>query len=435
VIWIITVVLWHPGLLLFIVPITVLTVLAWRQTRGRLWELRRRWQLTPSGRERAAHWLGVRDWLRSFPAFADLPPAAVAVWDRYLAYGAALDATPSTSGAIELGFDRKPRLWSSYGGRWRRIRVRTKTWAAIRMVMIHPATLAPELVVLLFCGCGPVVAVLGPTTKLVVVCLTGLLPISYLVIRRLIDAAHPARVIGVVLHVRYLGRQFFASDLSPRALVIDAGSGDRLTEWLLYDRDIEVSPGDLVQGTGRLWHRRLKPFVVLRRAATVPPARPAHAAAATFPPAVRADPAWAGPAAVAPAPYPDPVRNGNWIADVLPAAELSRILGVPVSAMTAGSAVSFLSTVDNQRILRLEMRNRTSDPESWSAHPVGWALHGVGDEAYCGPGWAVARTGPQVVLADGWPPSFPQAPAEVLGMLLTRWHLGTGPAVGAGPTA
>jgi len=35
---------------------------------------------TPIGREAAARWLGVRAWLRGHDAFADLPPAAVAVW-------------------------------------------------------------------------------------------------------------------------------------------------------------------------------------------------------------------------------------------------------------------------------------------------------------------------------------------------------------------
>ena len=35
----------------------------------------------PAGRTVAAHWLGVRDWLRGHEQFADLPPAAVAVWD------------------------------------------------------------------------------------------------------------------------------------------------------------------------------------------------------------------------------------------------------------------------------------------------------------------------------------------------------------------
>ena len=46
-------------------------------------------RLTPLGRKVTAHWLGVAEWLRRHEPLRDLPPAAVAVWDRYLAYGAA----------------------------------------------------------------------------------------------------------------------------------------------------------------------------------------------------------------------------------------------------------------------------------------------------------------------------------------------------------
>lgn len=46
--------------------------------------------LTDKGRDAGAHWLGVRHFVADYGSFADLPPAAVAVWDRYLAYGAAM---------------------------------------------------------------------------------------------------------------------------------------------------------------------------------------------------------------------------------------------------------------------------------------------------------------------------------------------------------
>ncbi|MEY2424223.1 MAG: hypothetical protein QOI95_4290 [Acidimicrobiaceae bacterium] len=47
--------------------------------------------LTDEGRRVAAHWLGVRRFIAEHGNFDDLPPAAVEVWDRYLAYGAAMD--------------------------------------------------------------------------------------------------------------------------------------------------------------------------------------------------------------------------------------------------------------------------------------------------------------------------------------------------------
>jgi hypothetical protein len=86
---------------------------------------------TPAGIVAAARWLPVRDWLRAHEQFGDLPPAAVTVWDRYLSYGLALGVAPATGAVLDLGMgdrrrgmgDRR-RVWSSYGGRWRRVRVR-----------------------------------------------------------------------------------------------------------------------------------------------------------------------------------------------------------------------------------------------------------------------------------------------------------------------
>ncbi|WP_420034306.1 DUF2207 family protein [Streptomyces sp. cg28] len=79
---------------------------------------------TPRGLERAGHWAGLRAWLTAHEDFARLPPAAVAVWDRYLAYGTALGVT-SLAGRL-LGFDAgdRRRVWSSYGGTWRPVRIR-----------------------------------------------------------------------------------------------------------------------------------------------------------------------------------------------------------------------------------------------------------------------------------------------------------------------
>ncbi|MFI1170471.1 DUF2207 family protein [Streptomyces melanogenes] len=79
---------------------------------------------TPRGLERAGHWAGVQAWLHAHEEFAQLPPAAVTVWDRYLGYGTALGVT-SRAGRL-LGFDAgdKRRVWSSYGGTWRPVRIR-----------------------------------------------------------------------------------------------------------------------------------------------------------------------------------------------------------------------------------------------------------------------------------------------------------------------
>src|SRR6202008_3728391 len=69
-------------------------------------------------------WRGARAWLPGHDAFADLPPAAVMVWDRYLGYGAAVHVAHAATAALDLGMGSKYLVWSSYGGHWRRVKVR-----------------------------------------------------------------------------------------------------------------------------------------------------------------------------------------------------------------------------------------------------------------------------------------------------------------------
>ncbi|HEX3621549.1 MAG TPA: hypothetical protein VHT97_04460 [Acidimicrobiales bacterium] len=63
---------------------------------------------TAEGRAAAAHWLGVRRFLAEQDNLHDLPPAAVAVWDRYLAYGAAMGESPAA--VHGLGGDVRTRM-------------------------------------------------------------------------------------------------------------------------------------------------------------------------------------------------------------------------------------------------------------------------------------------------------------------------------------
>jgi len=78
---------------------------------------------TPAGREAAARWLGVRTYLGNDEFFPTLPPAAVAIWDRYLGYGAALGVATGAVQALPMGAEDDHRAWSSFGGRWRMVRV------------------------------------------------------------------------------------------------------------------------------------------------------------------------------------------------------------------------------------------------------------------------------------------------------------------------
>jgi hypothetical protein len=79
---------------------------------------------TASGRAAAARWLGLRDHLGRDEAFGTLPPAAVAIWDRYLGYGAAMGVAGTASRVLAFGAQDERLAWSAYGGSWHRVRIR-----------------------------------------------------------------------------------------------------------------------------------------------------------------------------------------------------------------------------------------------------------------------------------------------------------------------
>jgi hypothetical protein len=97
-------------------------VLTWIVLSG-LPGLARQQRDTPRGRRAAAHWLGVRRYLHADRVFPTLPPAAVAIWNRYLAYGAALGVAAEAARQLPFGAEDPHRAWSSVGGRWRTVAV------------------------------------------------------------------------------------------------------------------------------------------------------------------------------------------------------------------------------------------------------------------------------------------------------------------------
>jgi Predicted membrane protein (DUF2207) len=79
--------------------------------------------VTPAGLASQARWLALRRYLRDDQLFAGLPPTAVAVRDRYIAYGAALGAATAAVRAIPMGAESDRWAWTQYGGEWRQVRV------------------------------------------------------------------------------------------------------------------------------------------------------------------------------------------------------------------------------------------------------------------------------------------------------------------------
>ncbi|MDQ6878504.1 MAG: DUF2207 domain-containing protein [Candidatus Dormibacteraeota bacterium] len=79
--------------------------------------------VTPAGLASQARWLALRRYLHEDELFAGLPPTAVAVRDRYIAYGAALGAATAAVRAMPMGAESDRWAWTRYGGRWRQVSV------------------------------------------------------------------------------------------------------------------------------------------------------------------------------------------------------------------------------------------------------------------------------------------------------------------------
>jgi hypothetical protein len=354
-------------------------------------------RLSRMGRHRAAHWLGVRDWLAAHPSFAELPPAATAVWDRYLAYGAALGTTTVASRTIHLGLGRRRTPWSSYGGQWRRVRVRRLGPGQLRglpapVLVIAAAALVAAGVAWTYTwrpaaasGAGVAVGVAG----------------LYLLARVVVDAGRPTGLTGQVLWVE-AGR-----GLRYPMIAIDDGAHDETRPWIAPERLVRgVYGGDVVRATGRLWRRRITELAVISRGADWMARQAGTGERQSMFRAI--------------APSAAGLRDVP-IADVLPASEASAMLRQAVQAVPGkGRTVDYVSTVDGRPRLRIELLDRIGDADRWRARPAGWELAGVGDEAYFGHGWAVGRLGNEFVLLTSWPPADAQAPAEALRTVLPR---------------
>jgi hypothetical protein len=83
---------------------------------------------TPRGRRAAAHWLAVRRYLHADQVFPTLPPAAVTIWNRYLAYGASVGVAEAAVRQLPFGAEDPRRAWSSFGGRWRTVGISYPGW-------------------------------------------------------------------------------------------------------------------------------------------------------------------------------------------------------------------------------------------------------------------------------------------------------------------
>ena len=79
---------------------------------------------TPLGLHVAGRWIGVRNHLAANEVLPTVPASAVVIWERHLAYAAALGLARAAVEALPLGTEDDHHAWSAFGGNWRQVHVR-----------------------------------------------------------------------------------------------------------------------------------------------------------------------------------------------------------------------------------------------------------------------------------------------------------------------
>lgn len=196
---------------------------------------------TEAGREAAARWLGMRQYLELHPSFAELPPAAVVMWGRYLAYAAALDVARQTLHVLELGPGDDKQAWSAYGGIWRKVRVRyprRPSWGNTPLrAVAHALCWIAWGALMIFLAHDPlhIGALTGPFTFIGALATAwGTMYLSCAIV----DAVAPLHIEGLVLRVRERKKlDWFATRYTPKKhrtyLALDPGSGETTKAWVL----------------------------------------------------------------------------------------------------------------------------------------------------------------------------------------------------------
>ncbi|HWB35499.1 MAG TPA: hypothetical protein VHA75_05680, partial [Rugosimonospora sp.] len=382
---------------------------------------------TPQGREVAARWLGVKTWLQNTEAFGELPPSAVEVWDRYLAYGAAVGATRVSSAVIDMGMGNRKLVWSSFGNTWHRVRIRYPR------VFWRYGKPAPPLVgrgiialgiglVLLFYWAKVIakaaeqsfvennpsahfadpIKVIGLTVA-VVLCLWG----AYLIVRTVIDLAAPRTITGQVLW-REVWRSTNSNNSSRpwlHYLAVDDGSADRTKAWALPTTlSGRCADGDTVKIVVRPWSRRIGEVEVLERgnlrttddSQSTSDQTEALILSAMGMPSQRGSTNrggfLAGLVAGASGPAPQLVSE----------AEVSQAMATEVHQQSAPAVMGghMIAYVDgrNQPVLVMGVMNGVPAQMLLRARQRATPLPGIGEEAYTGEGWAAARRGDTVIM-------------------------------------
>lgn len=250
---------------------------------------------TAAGRQVAARWLGVRQQLASRPGIADVPPAAVHDWDRYLAYGAALGLTRTTSTLLDQGAGDYRLLRAALTGEQRRAQLRHPSPGMLVQTLVPGA--------FLLVGLGAMVEMLSwtypdpasadpalsPVEQDAVALVSGAVVmvlalsfgyVGFYLLRWLLDRLRQTELLGEVRWMR-VGRTAPQPHGPPIPIVhhlgIEDPTADPASVWELPSEwATRVSPGDIVKARGRPWTREITELRVLeRRCNDRPPPAPA----------------------------------------------------------------------------------------------------------------------------------------------------------------
>jgi hypothetical protein len=194
---------------------------------------------TPAGMEAASRWLGVKAELQENPVFETHSPLTVELWDRLLAYGAALGVATGASGPLPMGAESDTRAWSAYGGAWRPVEVRYSTRWPIGWGRSPLAVLASGLGIALVggfllyvLGAGVIDAVSSGGDALIALAILAVPGLVFAagvasIVFALFDIGSTVERTGPILRLR-----MFGDDDSRRYYVaVDDGTSSRLRAW------------------------------------------------------------------------------------------------------------------------------------------------------------------------------------------------------------
>jgi hypothetical protein len=204
---------------------------------------------TPAGMNAASRWLGVRAELEENEVFRTHSPLTVELWDRLLAYGAALGVASGASRPLPMGAESDTRAWSAYGGGWRPVRITyprvwPPAWGMEPLVALGAGLAVVAGSGLLLYVLGPSLVDAGPVggVPLLIAC-AGVILGAALVVMASADWRTTVEVTGPILRLRAFGdekkRRYYAA--------VDDGSARVIRAWRVSPSQYTgVEQGELV---------------------------------------------------------------------------------------------------------------------------------------------------------------------------------------------